>query len=202
MYPNQTIDFDADPERATEPAPAPSRLPTDSAERKKVPLATGLLDYAPATIMALAESSIGFARKIPSLASQVIRGLLFLERPEERLAACLAGLRMLQTELTGTSEPGVANLRDLFDNFAEALAEVAKVSWHGNQKHNPGQPLHHARWKSTDHSDCILRHLVERGGRDGDMLHTACMVWRLFVLDQQMREAEGAPVARGARLAP
>lgn len=193
-------------ERDTEPAPPldvdveTSRLPRNSAERKKIPMATGLIDYFPATIEALSEIGLMIT---PSPASQVLRGLLFVERPEERLHGCLSALVILQTELIGYSpRTKVASLCDLFDNFAEALAEVAKVSWYGNEKHNPGQPLHHARWKSTDHADCIVRHLVERGGRDGEMLHTACLVWRCMALDQQMREAEGAPIARGARLTP
>jgi hypothetical protein len=28
--------------------------------------------------------------------------------------------------------------------------------------------MHHARGKSMDHADCIMRHLVGRGGFDGN----------------------------------
>lgn len=45
--------------------------------------------------------------------------------------------------------------------FPLALAAVARLSKRGNDKHNPGQPLHWARDKSTDHADCIQRHLVD-----------------------------------------
>jgi hypothetical protein len=45
--------------------------------------------------------------------------------------------------------------------FPAALALLARVSKSGNDKHNPGEPLHHARGKSMDHTDCIVRHLVD-----------------------------------------
>src|SRR5690348_15140244 len=51
--------------------------------------------------------------------------------------------------------------RGLLDYFPAALARVAELSRIGNEKHNPGEDLHHARGKSGDHADCILRHLVE-----------------------------------------
>lgn len=42
--------------------------------------------------------------------------------------------------------------------FPDALVQVAIVSKLGNDQHNPGQPLHWAKEKSTDHEDCIQRH--------------------------------------------
>src|SRR5258708_31376733 len=57
----------------------------------------------------------------------------------------------------------------LLDYFPDACALVAEVSFLGNQKHNPGEPLHWARGKSMDHADCIARHLIERGGFDGKL---------------------------------
>lgn len=88
------------------------------------------------------------------------------------------------------------------DYFPAALAEVAKVSLQGNIQHNgPDAPLHHARGKSTDHADCIVRHLVDRGTRDVDgQRHTAKAAWRCLALLQEELEAEGAPLARAARL--
>ena len=47
--------------------------------------------------------------------------------------------------------------------FPLAIAAVARLSKRGNDKHNPGQPLHWAREKSTDHADCIARLPVSRG---------------------------------------
>ena len=89
----------------------------------------------------------------------------------------------------------------VIDYFPAALAEVAKVSRVGNDKHNPGQPLHHARGKSTGHADCIARHLIDRGAIDPDtgMRHSAELAWRALALLQQELEDAGAPLARGAR---
>lgn len=104
-------------------------MPSDSAERKKIPLATGVLDYFPA-----------------------------------------------------------------------ALAAVARLSKLGNDKHNPGQPLHHSRGKSGDHADCLLRHLLDRGVTDPDtgLSHTVEVAWRALALLQEELETQGAPLARGA----
>jgi hypothetical protein len=38
---------------------------------------------------------------------------------------------------------------------------VARTSQKGNRKHNPGEELHHARGKSPDHKNCIVRHLTD-----------------------------------------
>ena len=89
----------------------------------------------------------------------------------------------------------------VLDYFPAALIEVARVSYQGNQQHNPGQPLHHARGKSTDQDDTIIRHFLERGKLDTDgMRHSAKLAWRALALLQLELEAEGAPIARGARL--
>lgn len=88
----------------------------------------------------------------------------------------------------------------VLDYFPSAIAEIARVSKAGNDQHNPGQPLHWSRGKSTDHADCIVRHLMERGTRDSDgMRHTAKAAWRALALLQEELEAEGAPMARGGR---
>lgn len=89
----------------------------------------------------------------------------------------------------------------VLDYFPSALIEVAKVSYQGNLQHNPGQPLHWARGKSTDQNDTIIRHFLERGKIDIDgMRHSAKLAWRTLALLQLELEAEGAPLARGARL--
>lgn len=91
--------------------------------------------------------------------------------------------------------------RGLLDYFPDALAEVAKVSYIGNEKHNPGEEMHHARGKSMDHADCILRHLVGRGGFDGDTRESAALAWRALALLQEELESEmGLPLPRGARV--
>lgn len=45
--------------------------------------------------------------------------------------------------------------------FPRAIREIAKVSRIGNEQHNPGEPLHWARGKSTDQFNTGLRHLID-----------------------------------------
>lgn len=75
--------------------------------------------------------------------------------------------------------------------FPAALAAVAHHSYVGNEKHNPGQPLHHDRAKSGDEADALVRHLME-----GDYVG---MAWRALSLLQKHMESQGAPIAPAAR---
>jgi hypothetical protein len=96
--------------------------------------------------------------------------------------------------------------------FPAALAGVGKTSKLGNDKHNPGQEMHHARSKSGDHGDCILRHLVDledlvaamnRGEavtKEHILNEVNSMVWRSLALSQELHEKLGAPLAPGAKL--
>jgi hypothetical protein len=95
--------------------------------------------------------------------------------------------------------------------FPAALAGVARHSKAGNDKHNPGEPLHHARGKSGDHADCIARHLIDLGDllaqrgpqtRIAPLLAEAnALCWRALALSQEIHEQYGgAPLAPGARL--
>ena len=93
------------------------------------------------------------------------------------------------------------------DYFPDAVAEASQVSWLGNEKHNPGEPLHHARGKSSDHADCCARHLMQRGGFDVIVIngverkvrHSAALLWRAAALCQEEIELEkGLPLPRGA----
>ncbi len=80
----------------------------------------------------------------------------------------------------------------VLDYFPDALLAVAAVSRVGNEQHNPGQPLHWAKEKSTDEADSLLRHLVDRGRRDTDgTRHSAKVAWRALALLQREIEAEG-----------
>ena len=79
----------------------------------------------------------------------------------------------------------------VLDYFPLAIAEVAKCSKAGNDQHNPGQPLHWAKGKSTDHADCIPRHLIDRGTFDTDGIrHSAKLAWRALALLQIELENE------------
>jgi hypothetical protein len=106
-----------------------------------------------------------------------------------------------------------------------AIAGVARISKLGNDKHNPGEPLHHARGKSTDHADCILRHAmdvsdieaaiirVDEGVEWADahpvreaqveaiLAEVSQLAWRALMWSQELHERYGgAPLAPGAKL--
>lgn len=85
--------------------------------------------------------------------------------------------------------------------FPNALAAVAAVSKAGNDQHNPGQPMHHARGKSMDHADCLIRHLIDAGTKDTDGLrHSAKVAWRaLALLQEEIERDEGVPLPRNAK---
>lgn len=99
--------------------------------------------------------------------------------------------------------------------FPAALAGVARHSKRGNDKHNPGEPLHHARGKSMDHADCIARHLADitdilayverdkfavKGMFENALLNEAnALAWRALALSQSLHERFGeAPLAPAA----
>jgi hypothetical protein len=101
--------------------------------------------------------------------------------------------------------------------FPAALAGAATHSKGGNDKHNPGEPLHHARGKSMDHEECIQRHLIDlqdlraylsRSDRVGEghveqalLTEVNALCWRALALSQELHEQyAGAPLAPGARL--
>ena len=86
---------------------------------------------------------------------------------------------------------GIPITTGVLDYFPLAIAEVAKCSKAGNDQHNPGQPLHWAKGKSTDHADCIPRHLIDRGAFDTDGIrHSAKLAWRALALLQIELENE------------
>lgn len=63
--------------------------------------------------------------------------------------------------------------------FPDAILEVAKVSYIGNQQHHPDKPLHWDRSKSTDELDALTRHLIDAGKLDTDgVRHSAKVAWR------------------------
>lgn len=45
--------------------------------------------------------------------------------------------------------------------FPRALAEIAHISFVGNEQHNPGTPLHWDRTKSQDEPDAMMRHVID-----------------------------------------
>ena len=82
--------------------------------------------------------------------------------------------------------------------FPDALVELVKVSVAGNAQHNPGEPLHWARGKSTDQLNTAMRHIFDHGAgtrydEDGTM-HLAKAAWRLLAEIQGMCEKRDAKV--------
>lgn len=68
--------------------------------------------------------------------------------------------------------------------FPDALLAVSEVSRIGNEQHNPGEPLHWAKEKSTDQMNTATRHMLDHskgvvkdtdGGR-----HLAKAAWRIL----------------------
>jgi hypothetical protein len=106
--------------------------------------------------------------------------------------------------------------RGVLKYFPAALAGVSRISKIGNDKHNPGQELHHARGKSMDHSDCILRHLIDLEdllaaanradspltpfGKQAILTEISSVAWRALALSQELHESFGAPLAPGAKI--
>lgn len=86
--------------------------------------------------------------------------------------------------------------------FPAALARVSHHSYLGNEKHNPGQPLNHARGKSGDHEDCIVRHLVDASehpaGSEARLEELSALAWRALALLQEECERAGHRVAPAA----
>ena len=81
----------------------------------------------------------------------------------------------------------------LLDYFPLACAEVARCSLVATQQHHPGSPMYWERDKSTDHADCIPRHLIDRGKVDTDgVRHSAKVAWRALALLQLELEAEAS----------
>lgn len=83
---------------------------------------------------------------------------------------------------------GLPMARGLIDYFPDALAAVSAVSMAGAEKHKTFDEYGNPTWdksKSTDHADCIVRHLADRGEfqKDGHR-HSAALAWRALALLQ------------------
>lgn len=79
--------------------------------------------------------------------------------------------------------------------FPLAVAKVSNVSKKGNDQHNPGQPLHWARGKSTDQLDAAQRHLIDvaiKDLADEDATEELAQVaWRILAELQLRLEKKG-----------
>jgi hypothetical protein len=76
--------------------------------------------------------------------------------------------------------------------FPDAIMEVARCSYAGNEQHHPDKPLHWDRSKSNDHLDAMLRHTVQAGQIDTDgVRHSAKVAWRALANLQMELEKAG-----------
>jgi hypothetical protein len=75
--------------------------------------------------------------------------------------------------------------------FPDAIKEVAKCSYAGQQQHNPDKPLAWDRSKSGDELDALMRHLIDAGTMDTDgVRHSAKVAWRALANLQKEIENE------------
>ena len=91
-------------------------------------------------------------------------------------------------------------LQPVFDGFVmyfrRAMAAVAEFSRINNEKHNPGEPLHWSKHKSTDHANCIGRHLADIGpnwdaiDEESGRMHAEALAWRSNALLEMVLEAK------------
>lgn len=83
--------------------------------------------------------------------------------------------------------------------FPLALKELAKVSYAGQEQHNPDKPLAWDRSKSGDELDALMRHLVDHSIHpvDDDLqLHLAKVAWRAMAVLQKYLEVEDETTQR------
>lgn len=105
-------------------------------------------------------------------------------------------------------------LAGCLDYFPAAIAGVASHSKKSNDKHNPGEMMHHSRAKSSDHAECVVRHLmdvsallrdIEQFGFEftkvDELLYEVnALSWRSLALSQELHERFTAvPMAPRAR---
>lgn len=112
-------------------------------------------------------------------------------------AEILKGLRAT----TDAARKALPVFRGVLGYFPDAILAVAAVSKAGNDQHNPGEPLHWARGKSTEQMDTALRHMMDHAlgnPRDTDgTYHMAKAAWRcLAELQLAIEREEG--FTRGA----
>lgn len=86
--------------------------------------------------------------------------------------------------------------RGLLHYFPAALFAVATHSMDSDRKHNPGSadgPTW-ARKKSSDHADCIIRHMIDAGrGETGEeVYHLTAIAWRSLAQLQEALEKRGS----------
>jgi hypothetical protein len=84
-------------------------------------------------------------------------------------------------------------LRACLNYFPAAIAAVARISMIGDRKHNPentGAPFH-ARGKSMDHGDCIVRHTMDMEDLKALIMRDKPLIARLHPAVPKLLEEAG-----------
>jgi hypothetical protein len=125
---------------------------------------------------------------------------------KEPLSGISAGIREVEEKVKVHEKSTLSNTSQIRKDspvfsgvmmyFPEALMELSRHSKTGNDKHNPGQPLHWEKDKSKDHADCVARHLIDIGPNWNDTdietgsYHATALAWRALALLQTVLEKE------------
>lgn len=106
-----------------------------------------------------------------------------LETPIETVPQRLSRLKPRGLPTDAKARKALPLWTFLMEYFPDAWLAVANVAIVGNQQHNPGEPLHWAREKSTDQMNTAFRHMWDHGRgvpKDTDgQYHLAKAIWRL-----------------------
>lgn len=90
----------------------------------------------------------------------------------------------------------------MVEYFPDAYLAEVQVAVVGNNKHNPGEPLHWAREKSRDQMNTAFRHMWDHSRgvtRDTDgCYHLAKAIWRLkaelqLTIERDQKKAGTSP---------
>jgi hypothetical protein len=106
--------------------------------------------------------------------------------------------KRLPAESESAKRKGMPLWKACFMYFPDALLAIAEHSRKANDKHNPGEPIHWSKDKSSDHADCIARHLLDIGPNwdaiDPELgtLHATALAWRANALLQTVLERQRA----------
>lgn len=100
----------------------------------------------------------------------------------EKYLSRLEDFKKLQEEMTedkAVKRKNTPVFSGCLTYFPDAIREVAKCSFAGQQQHNPDLPLAWDRSKSGDELDALARHLLDAGTIDDDGIrHSAKVAWR------------------------
>lgn len=86
---------------------------------------------------------------------------------------------MMSIEMTDKDRKESPVYSGVLKYFPDAIIEISKCSYKGQQQHNPDKPLAWDRSKSGDDLDALSRHLLQAGALDSDGIrHSAKVCWR------------------------